>query len=300
MPERLSGRCGRTGGDPSALGWPRRCAQRGGQQPHPGLGGLSICRLLLGEGDTGPSLSRYPGTHRPGRACRGSAPGAGLPCAVTAAPPRNSRGPGGRSAPERPLRGGRAADPGPAKMVRKLKYHEQKLLRRLDLVNWEASGGNLAEVRALRRYRVGRREDYVQYKALARDVRALARRLRDLGPASAAFRARCAAALLEKLHGLGLVNSRQSLAVCESLSAAAFCRRRLPCLLVKLRMAQNLRHAVTFVEQGHVRVGPEVVTDPALLVPRAVEDFITWVDASRLRQKVLDYNQERDDFDLAA
>ncbi|NXR80631.1 IMP3 protein, partial [Pycnonotus jocosus] len=152
-------------------------------------------------------------------------------------------------------------------MVRKLKYHEKKLLRRLDLVNWEASGGNLAEVRALRRYR---------------------------------FRARCAAALLEKLHGLGLVNSRQSLAVCESLSAAAFCRRRLPCLLVKLRMAQNLRHAVTFVEQGHVRVGPEVVTDPALLVPRAVEDFITWVDASRLRQKVLDYNQERDDFDLAA
>lgn len=232
---------------------------------------------------------------------------AGLPeealpgrCEVTAAPPRKSRSAGGRSAPERSLSGGGAEHPGAGKMVRKLKYHEQKLLRRLDLVNWEASGGNLAEVRALRRYRVGRREDYVHYKALARDVRALARRLRDLGPASAAFRARCAAALLEKLHGLGLVNSRHSLAVCESLSAAAFCRRRLPCLLVKLRMAQNLRHAVTFVEQGHVRVGPEVVTDPALLVPRAVEDFITWVDASRLRQKVLDYNQERDDFDLAA
>ncbi|NXT03540.1 IMP3 protein, partial [Jacana jacana] len=156
-------------------------------------------------------------------------------------------------------------------MVRKLKYHEQKLLRRLELVSWEAAGGSLAEVKALRRYRLGRREDYVH-----------------------------AAALLEKHYGLGLVSSRRSLAVCESLSAAAFCRRRLPCLLLKLRMAQNLRHAVTFVEQGHVRVGPEVVTDPALLVPRAVEDFITWVDASRLRQKVLDYNQERDDFDLAA
>ncbi|NXN59615.1 IMP3 protein, partial [Rynchops niger] len=187
-------------------------------------------------------------------------------------------------------------------MVRKLKYHEQKLLRRLELVSWEAAGGSLAEVKALRRYRLARRGGYVQYKALARTVRALARRLRDLGPASAAFRARCAAALLEKLYGLGLVSSRGrgSLAACESLSASAFCRRRLPCLLVKLRMAQNLRHAVTFVEQGHVRVGPEVVTDPALLVPRAVEDFITWVDTSRLRQKVLDYNQERDDFDLAA
>uniref|UniRef100_A0A8C9NIW7 U3 small nucleolar ribonucleoprotein protein IMP3 n=1 Tax=Serinus canaria TaxID=9135 RepID=A0A8C9NIW7_SERCA len=121
-----------------------------------------------------------------------------------------------------------------------------------------------------------------------------------LGPRRRQFLCSMFCRRVGKLYGLGLVNSRQSLAVCESLSAAAFCRRRLPCLLVKLRMAQNLRHAVTFVEQGHVRVGPEVVTDPALLVPRAVEDFITWVDASRLRQKVLDYNQERDDFDLAA
>ncbi|NXU94716.1 IMP3 protein, partial [Xiphorhynchus elegans] len=185
-------------------------------------------------------------------------------------------------------------------MVRKLKYHEQKLLRRLDLVSWEAAGAPLSELRALRRYRLGRREDLVLYRALARSVRDLARRIRDLGPASAAFRARCSAALLGKLRALGLLQGPGSLSACERLSAAAFCRRRLPCLLVKLRMAQNLRHAVTFVEQGHVRVGPEVVTDPAMIVPRAVEDFITWVDASRLRQKVLDYNQERDDFDLAA
>ncbi|NWY06815.1 IMP3 protein, partial [Nothoprocta ornata] len=185
-------------------------------------------------------------------------------------------------------------------MVRKLKYHEQKLLKRLELVSWEAAGGSLAEVRALRRYRVARREDYARYKALSRDVRALARRLRDLGPASGAFRARAAAALLAKLHAMGLLGSRRSLALCERLSAAAFCRRRLPCLLLKLRMAQNMRDAVTFVEQGHVRVGPDVVTDPALLVTRAMEDFITWTDASRLRRKVLDYNQERDDFDLDA
>lgn len=184
-------------------------------------------------------------------------------------------------------------------MVRRLRYPEQKLLRRLSLVSWEAASG-VAEVRALRRYRLGRREDWARYKALARAVRGLARRLRDLGPSSDAFRARCASALLDKLYGLGVLSSRRSLALCEKVSAASFCRRRLPCVLLKLRMAQDLRHAVTFVEQGHVRVGPEVVTDPALLIPRAVEDFITWADGSRLRQKVLDYNQERDDFDLAA
>lgn len=185
-------------------------------------------------------------------------------------------------------------------MVRKLKYHEQKLLRRLELVSWEAAPGHVAELRALRRFRVGRREDYARYRALARDIRALARRLRDLGPASAAFRSRSSALLLHKLFAMGIVGSRRSLAVCERVCAASFCRRRLPCVLLKLRMAQNMRHAVTFVEQGHVRVGPDLVTDPAVLVPRAMEDFVTWADASKLRVKVLDYNQERDDFDLEA
>nr|XP_056712905.1 U3 small nucleolar ribonucleoprotein protein IMP3 [Euleptes europaea] len=186
-------------------------------------------------------------------------------------------------------------------MVRKLKFHEQKLLKKLDLVNWEAASGNLAELRVLRRYRLQRREDYTRYNQLSRAVRELARRLRDLGeaPESAAFRARCTAALLEKLHGLGLVGSRRSLEQCERVSASSFCRRRLPSLLLKLRMAQHMKAAVAFVEQGHVRVGPQVVTDPAFLVTRAMEDFVTWTDASRIRQHVLDYNQERDDFDLA-
>ncbi|XP_006120753.2 U3 small nucleolar ribonucleoprotein IMP3 [Pelodiscus sinensis] len=184
-------------------------------------------------------------------------------------------------------------------MVRKLKFHEQKLLKRLDLVGWEAASGNLAELRVLRRYRLQRREDYTRYNQLSRAVRELARRLRDLGEADAAFRARCTAALLAKLHGLGLVSSKRSLEQCDRVSASSFCRRRLPSLLLRLRMAQSLRDAVTFIEQGHVRVGPEVVTDPACLVTRAMEDFITWTDSSRIRQHVLNYNQERDDFDLA-
>ncbi|XP_053877776.1 U3 small nucleolar ribonucleoprotein protein IMP3 [Malaclemys terrapin pileata] len=184
-------------------------------------------------------------------------------------------------------------------MVRKLKFHEQKLLKRLDLVSWEAASGNLAELRVLRRYRLQRREDYTRYNQLSRAVRELARRIRDLGEADAAFRARCTAALLEKLYGLGLVSSKHSLEQCERVSASSFCRRRLPCLLLRLRMAQKLRDAITFIEQGHVRVGPEVVTDPACLVTRATEDFITWTDSSRIRQHVLNYNQERDDFDLA-
>lgn len=56
------------------------------------------------------------------------------------------------------------------------------------------------------------------------------------------------------------------------------------------RMSENMKEATKFIEQGHVRVGPEVVKDPAFLVTRSLEDFVTWVDGSAIRKHVLEYN----------
>lgn len=56
--------------------------------------------------------------------------------------------------------------------------------------------------------------------------------------------------------------------------------------------------AVKFVEQGHVRVGTEVVTDAAFLVTRNMEDFVTWVDGSKVKRNILRYREKLDDFDL--
>ena len=63
-------------------------------------------------------------------------------------------------------------------------------------------------------------------------------------------------------------------------------------------MAETLREAVTFIEQGHVRVGPETVTDPAFLVTRGFEDHVTWVDTSKIRKTIMKYNDKLDDFVL--
>jgi hypothetical protein len=85
-------------------------------------------------------------------------------------------------------------------------------------------------------------------------------------------------------------------------------------------MAEHLRQAVQFIEQvrktkrhrrqveiillyfffqkGHVRVGPETITDPAFLVSRTLEDFVTWTERSKIRRKVQAYNDKLDDFDL--
>ncbi|KAL4608130.1 U3 small nucleolar ribonucleoprotein IMP3 [Arapaima gigas] len=181
-------------------------------------------------------------------------------------------------------------------MVRKLKFHEQKLLKKVDFINWEVDN-NLHEIKVLRRFHIEKREDYTKYNKLSRNVRDLAQKIRDLDEKDG-FRAQATALLLEKLYSIGLIPTKQSLGLTEKVTASSFCRRRLPCIMVSLRMAQNLKTAITFIEQGHVRVGPEIITDPAFLVTRNMEDFVTWVDSSKIKQHVMNYNAERDDFDL--
>eukprot|EP00455_Lapot_gusevi_P004133 TRINITY_DN1170_c0_g1_i4.p1 TRINITY_DN1170_c0_g1~~TRINITY_DN1170_c0_g1_i4.p1 ORF type:complete len:112 (+),score=7.92 TRINITY_DN1170_c0_g1_i4:241-576(+) len=104
--------------------------------------------------------------------------------------------------------------------------------------------------------------------------------------------------LLQKLYAMGLVNQKINLSAVDKLGVGSFCRRRLPVVLVRLKMAQTLKEAVTYVEQGHIRVGPQTVTDPAFLVTRSMEDFVTWVDNSKILRHVRKYNDMLDDYDL--
>ncbi|PNY01599.1 U3 small nucleolar ribonucleoprotein IMP3 [Trifolium pratense] len=97
---------------------------------------------------------------------------------------------------------------------------------------------------------------------------------------------------------MGVIPTRQSITQCERLTVSSFCRRRLSTVLVKMKFAEHLKEAVTYIEQGHVRVGPDTITDPAFLVTRNMEDFITWVDSSKIKRKVLQYNDKLDDYDL--
>ena len=97
---------------------------------------------------------------------------------------------------------------------------------------------------------------------------------------------------------MGVISTKKSLVQLEKLSTASFFRRRLSVIMVRLKMSENVREAVTFIEQGHVRVGPDTITDPSYLVTRSMEDFVTWVDTSKIKRKVLQYNDKLDDYDL--
>lgn len=125
----------------------------------------------------------------------------------------------------------------------------------------------------------------------------LAAKLKELPPSNT-LRIKTTEMLLDKLYKMGLITSKTSLSKAEKMAASAFARRRLPVVMVRLKFCETLKEAVTFVEQGHVRVGPEVITDPAFIVTRPMEDFVTWVDDSKIRRTIARYNDKLDDFDL--
>ena len=102
-------------------------------------------------------------------------------------------------------------------------------------------------------------------------LRQLAHRLTLLPPDNA-VRRKTEKLLLDKLYDMGVLSTASKLSAVENaVTVSAFARRRLPVVMTRLRMAEHLRAAVTMIEQGHVRVGTEVVTDPAFLVTRSME-----------------------------
>ncbi|KAK6520624.1 Small subunit (SSU) processome component [Arthrobotrys conoides] len=182
-------------------------------------------------------------------------------------------------------------------MVRKLKHHEQRLLRKVDFLTWN-SDSNHREHDIMRRYHIQDSATYHKYNKLCGSVRQLAHKLAQLPPEDE-FRRKHEDMLLEKLFIMGVLNSKSKMSDVENkVSVAAFCRRRLPIVMTRLRMAENVPAAVKFIEQGHVRVGPEVITDPAFLVTRNLEDFVTWVDSSKIKRSIMKYRDKVDDFDL--
>ncbi|KRY12135.1 U3 small nucleolar ribonucleoprotein IMP3 [Trichinella patagoniensis] len=138
----------------------------------------------------------------------------------------------------------------------------------------------------MQRYRLKSHEEYTSYSKLSHEVRELARKIKELDPKDP-FRVESSRLLIDKCYAIGLIPTRRGLDL-----------RRLPVLMVKSNMVENLATATKFVEHGHVRVGPVMISDPAFIVPRNLEDFITWTNTSAVRKHVLEYNDMKDDYDL--
>ncbi|KAI9830677.1 MAG: Small subunit (SSU) processome component [Phylliscum demangeonii] len=98
--------------------------------------------------------------------------------------------------------------------------------------------------------------------------------------------------LLQKLWDLAILGNggggqgrRQLSDVETKVTVSAMARRRLPVVMMRLHLRENLTAGSRFIEQGHVRIGPDVVTDPSLFV-------------TPIKRNVLKYRDKLDDYDL--
>ena len=156
-------------------------------------------------------------------------------------------------------------------MVRKLKYHEQRLLRKVDFITYKSDNAH-RDAAVIRRYAIQKPSDYTSYNRLCGSLRQLAHKLADLD-LSDPVRSKHEKLLLEKLFEMGILGSsaggRGKLSDVEhKITVSAIARRRLGVVMTRLCMADTVQAAIKFIEQDHVRVGSEVVTDPAFLVTR--------------------------------
>ncbi|KAI9836807.1 MAG: hypothetical protein M1819_000972 [Sarea resinae] len=200
-------------------------------------------------------------------------------------------------------------------MPRKLRHHEQKLLRKVDFHTYASDASHRAAA-VSRRYAIQKPADYAAYNRVCGQLRQLAHKLSELDAADP-FRLKYEDLMLGKLAEMGIVKGgvagaaregeeasgkvvggAKGLSEVEKVSVSAFARRRLPVVMTRLGMGETVQAAIKFIEQGHVRVGPEVITDPAFLVTRNMEDFVTWVDSSKIKRNILRYRDKLDDFDL--
>ncbi|VVT56929.1 uncharacterized protein SAPINGB_P005416 [Magnusiomyces paraingens] len=183
-------------------------------------------------------------------------------------------------------------------MVRKLKHHEEKLLKKVDFYDWEQDNGH-KETLIMQRYHIQNRNDYSKYHKLCGEIRRFALKLTELD-ARDPVRLKHEKLMLEKLESMGVLGFGGRKAKVSDLEGqiivSNFCRRRIPVVMWRLKMAPSIRDATLFVEQGHVRVGPQVITDPAFLVTKKMEDYLTWVDESKIKRNIAKYRQEVDDF----
>lgn len=161
-------------------------------------------------------------------------------------------------------------------------------MKKVNLYKWR-SENNHQEVGIIRRYHLQDRNDYEKYNRISGQVTKVVAKLKTMSDNNT-YRIMKTEQLLNKLYDMGVISSKKSLIVVEKLAVAAFCRRRLAVVIKQLKMAETMADAVSMIEQGHILVGIDTVTDPSFHVDRSMEDHITWVKDSKIRAKVMKYN----------
>jgi U3 small nucleolar ribonucleoprotein protein IMP3 len=140
--------------------------------------------------------------------------------------------------------------------MRVLHHHEQRLLKKVDFNTYKKENSH-RENTVMRTYHIQKRQHYLQYNILAGQIIKISTKISLLDQKDE-FRQKKTDALVDKCYRLGIITSK-SFSSCAKVTVSAFCRRRLAVVMTRLKMSETIKMGVRLIEQGHIRVGPNVV-----------------------------------------
>lgn len=178
--------------------------------------------------------------------------------------------------------------------MRKLKYHEQKLLKKVNLLEWKSTN-TTREQHIMSKFYLQNREDYHFYNCIVGRIRKLATALSKLKDTDETKNT-LGRNLVQRLYNIGIIEDKK-LIECKNVNVTSFCKRRLSYIMLKRKMVPHTKAAITFIEQGHVRLGGRVIDNSGTLVSRGMDEFIRWVDDSKIKKKIDTFNNEYDDYE---
>lgn len=91
------------------------------------------------------------------------------------------------------------------------------------------------------------------YSKIVGHITKLVSKLKEL-PQQDSTRMKISEQLVKKAYDMGLIQNINSLLPLESLSVSALCRRRLAVVMVRLKMSETMKEAITLITHGHIRV----------------------------------------------
>lgn len=184
--------------------------------------------------------------------------------------------------------------------MRKLRYHESKLLRKTNFLKYDDKTS--IEHKLISMYQIEQREDIYKYKKIVQMVRQISESLvchrRESNNEKRDF---CNKVdlyikhLTNKLYSHGLIQDRQLISAYK-LRINDFCERRITTLLKRLNFANSIEEAVKLVKQGHINVGNKRINSIDVIVSKNMENFINWHENSKHKKCIDNFNSNLDEY----
>lgn len=177
--------------------------------------------------------------------------------------------------------------------MRKLKYHEQRLLRKTNFIEWQGDKTPIEQT-ICSKYYISDLNIFYKYSNLVKQIRLTAKNISKMK--NEEKKILYTKRLTKNLFNLGVI-SKPSLLQASKIGIEDFCKRRLHYIIFQLRMVQNMKDSVRFIEQGHIVIGHQTVFDPNLLINSGMEGFIKWNDSSKIKKTIDRIENEYDDYE---